>query len=93
MKKSDKDAQDKEHTSHTRVINTDYDTQILGYTPVIGLSEQISTQSSVVSLHDGDRACHVVDNMVAYTSHYHPAKKKKKSFPYILINMCKRRRC
>ena len=38
--KSDKDAQDKQHTSHTRVINTDYDTQILGYTPVIGLSEQ-----------------------------------------------------
>ena len=39
------DAQFKQHTSHTRVENTDYDTKILGHTPVIRFPEQYQNRA------------------------------------------------
>ena len=65
-------------TQHTEFENTDSDTTNKHNTPqfiqVLGENEG---QSSVVSLDDGNRACNVVDNMVANTSHYHPVAEKK----------------
>lgn len=75
--KSDKDAQDKQtYKSHKSYKYRLRYTNLRIYTGY-RVIRPISTQSSVVSLHDGDRACHVVDNMVAYTSHYHPLKATK----------------
>jgi len=51
-------------------------TQIIEYTVVLF---RVLRANSDVSLDNGHRACNVVDNMVAYTSHNHPLKTTKAS--------------